>query len=248
MNTPLNRNNDLEAEASPLLYPTMTESPELRWGFIRKVYAILTVQLLVTIAVAATVYIFRPISSFFARTVLGLSLYFTIIVTSLLLIAMLFFGKKQPLNHFHLGIFTICLSLMVGMSCAFTSGKVIVEAAILTAVIFLSLSLYTFWTARRGHDFSFLGPFLFAALTGLLVFGLIEFFYPVDNVTNGVVGIITFCGYVVYETENLIKRYKHDEYISAAIVLYLDILNLFLKLVRWKRRLLAKIEKMLDFL
>jgi hypothetical protein len=28
----------------------------------------------------------------------------------------------------------------------------------------------------------------------------------------------------------------------------LDILNLFLKLVRWKRRLLAKIEKMLDSL
>jgi FtsH-binding integral membrane protein len=77
---------------------------------------------------------------------------------------------------------------------------------------------------------------------------LLQFFYPVDNVTNGIVGIITFCGYVVYDTENLIKRYKHDEYISAAIVLYLDILNLFLKLVRWKRRLLAKIEKMLDSL
>ena len=54
------------------------------------------------------------------------------------------------------------------------TGKVILEAAILTAVVVLSLTAYTFWAARRGKDFSFLGPFLFASLMILLVFGFIQ--------------------------------------------------------------------------
>ena len=55
--------------------------------------------------------------------------------------------------------------------------KVILEAWGLTTVIFISLTLYTFWAARRGQDFSFLGPFLFAALIVLLGFSLIQVYY-----------------------------------------------------------------------
>jgi FtsH-binding integral membrane protein len=54
------------------------------------------------------------------------------------------------------------------------TGKVILEAAILTAVVVISLTAYTFWAAKRGHDFNFLGPFLFAALMVLVVFSLIQ--------------------------------------------------------------------------
>ena len=54
------------------------------------------------------------------------------------------------------------------------AGKVIWEAGIFTIVVVLSLTAYTFWAARRGKDFSFLGPFLFASLIMLLVFGFIQ--------------------------------------------------------------------------
>lgn len=56
----------------------------------------------------------------------------------------------------------------------FLTGKVILEAVILTAVVVVSLTLYTFWAAKRGHDFNFLGPFLFGALMVLLVFSFIQ--------------------------------------------------------------------------
>jgi hypothetical protein len=39
-------------------------------------------------------------------------------------------------------------------------GKIILEAVKLTTAVVISLSLYTFWTAKRGHDFSFLSTFL----------------------------------------------------------------------------------------
>ena len=54
------------------------------------------------------------------------------------------------------------------------TGKVILESVILTAVVVVSLTLYTFWAAKRGHDFNFLGPFLFAAVIVLMVFALIQ--------------------------------------------------------------------------
>lgn len=54
------------------------------------------------------------------------------------------------------------------------TGKVILESVILTSVVVVSLTLYTFWAARRGHDFNFLGPFLFGAIMVLMVFALIQ--------------------------------------------------------------------------
>lgn len=54
------------------------------------------------------------------------------------------------------------------------AGKVILEAVILTAAVVVSLTLYTFWAAKRGQDFNFLGPFLFGAVIVLMVFGMIQ--------------------------------------------------------------------------
>lgn len=51
---------------------------------------------------------------------------------------------------------------------------IVLEAALLTGVVVLSLTLYTFWGVKRGKDFSFLGPFLFASLMVLLLFALIQ--------------------------------------------------------------------------
>ncbi|KAF3520125.1 hypothetical protein DY000_02063032 [Brassica cretica] len=48
------------------------------------------------------------------------------------------------------------------------------ESAILTTVVVLSLTVYTFWAAKRGYDFNFLGPLLFGALIVLIVFAIIQ--------------------------------------------------------------------------
>ncbi|KAF2588743.1 hypothetical protein F2Q70_00038288 [Brassica cretica] len=48
------------------------------------------------------------------------------------------------------------------------------KSAILTTVVVLSLTVYTFWAAKRGYDFNFLGPFLFGALIVLIVFAMIQ--------------------------------------------------------------------------
>ena len=73
------------------LYPTMLESPELRWSFIRKVYSIITFQLLLTIAVASVVVFFPPIPRFFVSTTPGLVLYIVLIFIPLISTSSLLF-------------------------------------------------------------------------------------------------------------------------------------------------------------
>lgn len=228
------RKSDVEAGATPL-YPMMSESPQLRWAFIRKIYSIIAIQLLATIAVASVVVSVRPISHFFSSTGAGLALYIVLIITPFIVLCPLYYYyQKHPVNYLLLGVFTIALSFAVGLTCAYTKGEVILESAILTAVVVISLTLYTFWAARRGHDFNFLGPFLFGAVMVLLVFALIQILFPLGRISVMIYGglaSIIFCGYIIYDTDNLIKRYSYDEYIWAAVALYLDIINLFLSLL-----------------
>jgi len=66
------------------------------------------------------------------------------------------------------------------------TGKIILESVILTTVVVFSLTLYTFFAARRGHDFNFLGPFLFGALLVLIVFSLIQVFWHYEVFMFGV--------------------------------------------------------------
>lgn len=73
------------------LYPTMLESPELRWSFIRKVYSIITFQLLLTVAVASVVVFVPPIPRFFVSTTPGLVLYIVLIFIPLISTSSLLF-------------------------------------------------------------------------------------------------------------------------------------------------------------
>lgn len=57
----------------------------------------------------------------------------------------------------------------------------------------IALTLYTFWAARRGHDFNFLGPFLFGAVLVLMVFVLIQVLWSSNTVASHVV--LCYCNY-----------------------------------------------------
>lgn len=224
-----------QGSEAQLLYPTMLERPELRWAFVRKIYTIISIQLLLTIAVAAVVVSVKPISHFFVSSTGGLCAYILLIFLPLILmIPLYYYYQRHPINLLLLGLFTVAISFAVGLTCAFTKGTVILEAAILTAVVVVSLTLYTFWAAKKGYDFSFLGPLLFSAVMILIVFSIIQLFFPLGRISQMIYGglaSLVFSGYIIFDTDNLIKRYGYDEYIWAAVALYLDIINLFLSLL-----------------
>ncbi|KAH7297934.1 hypothetical protein KP509_25G019600 [Ceratopteris richardii] len=227
------KEDHLYDEEAAVLYPGLSaDESQLRWGLIRKVYGILGTQLLLTSIVAGIVVLCRPVSAFLLNS--PVLVFFIAIAPFIVMVPMYFYRQKHPVNLLLLALFTIVLSLSVGFSCAFTSGEIVLEALILTAVVVLSLTAYTFWASRKGYDFSFMGPFLFTSLIILCVFGFVQIFFPLGPLSSmiyGGLGALLFCGYIIYDTSNLIKIYSYDEYLWASVVLYLDILNLFLMLM-----------------
>lgn len=68
----------------------------------------------------------------------------------------------------------------------------------------------------------------------ILVISSFQIFFPLGKISEMIYGCLAsviFCGYIVYDTDNLIKRYTYDDYIWASVSLYLDIINLFLSLL-----------------
>ncbi|XP_011090832.1 BI1-like protein [Sesamum indicum] len=228
------KGGEFDIESGDMLYPGIGHGEnQLRWGFIRKVYGILSAQILVTTAVSAVTVLYAPVNDLL-RSSPGLLL-FLVFTPFILLWPLHVYQQKHPLNFVFLGLFTVSLSLTVGMTCANTEGRIVLEALILTSAVVSALTGYTFWAAKKGKDFSFLGPILFTSLFILVLTSFIQVFCPLGPTSvaiYGAIGAIIFSGYIVYDTDNLIKRFSYDEYIWASVTLYLDVLNLFLTILR----------------
>ncbi|XAR57157.1 hypothetical protein NMG60_11025197 [Bertholletia excelsa] len=231
----LNSKGDIEEGT---LYPGIgCGENQLRWGFIRKVYGILAVQLVLTTVVSLVTVLYSPVNELL-RGNSGLML-FLLFLPLILLWPLYVYQHKHPLNLAILGAFTVCLSLTVGVSCANIDGRIVLEALVLTSAVVASLTGYTFWASKKGKDFSFLGPILFTGLFTLIFAGFIQMFFPLGSTSDAIyggIGAVIFSGYIVYDTDNLIKRFTYDDYIWASVNLYLDILNLFLTILRMLRQ------------
>ncbi|GFP85803.1 bi1-like protein [Phtheirospermum japonicum] len=212
----------------------MQENPQMRWAFIHKVYSILCFQWILTFGVCMAISLIHPVREFMGTAAGFYVLLTTIAITFISLILMLGFREHHPWNYVLLLIFTLAMSFMVGAASTQIKGEIILLAAGLTLLVTAGLTLFTFVAAKRGWDFSSLGPFLFCALLLLIAFGVVRIFFPVGKIVNQVfssIEALVFCGFIVYDTESLIKRFNYDQYIEASISLFLDVMNLFVSLL-----------------
>jgi len=149
-------------------------------------------------------------------------------------------GKRFPSNYFLLFAFTILESVTIGFVTAFYTAESVMLALLATAVIVGALTAYACCTK---HDFTGMGPYLFCALFALMGFSFVLFFFGMFfgysrlrpfHVVLSFFGVIIFCCYIVYDTQLIVggKHHQHqfevDDYVFAALNLYLDIINLFL--------------------
>ncbi|KAL2935067.1 Protein LIFEGUARD 4 [Bienertia sinuspersici] len=71
-------------------------------------------------------------------------------------------------------------------------------------------------------------------LESVILTTVVVIFFPLGKIgvmIYGCVVSIIVCGCIIYDTDNLIKRYTYHKYIWAAMVMYVDIINLFLSLL-----------------
>jgi modulator of FtsH protease len=113
----------------------------------------------------------------------------------------------------------------------FSNGSQLIFTSLgATGIIFVALSGYVLTTKK---DFSFMGGFLFIAILGAILLSLAGalFHLPMMQIVMSGAFVIIFSGYILYNTSQILHN-GETNYIMATISLYLDILNLFLSLLR----------------
>lgn len=78
---------------------------------------------------------------------------------------------EHPTNLILLGVFTLFESLTIGTIVSFYDKVLVIQAIVLTAVIVVGLTMYTFQTKR---DFSSMGAGLYVLLCVLITGGFLQ--------------------------------------------------------------------------
>jgi FtsH-binding integral membrane protein len=107
----------------------------------------------------------------------------------------------------------------------------ITQAAFLTIGTFGVLTAYAFASRR---DFSAWGSFFVVGLWVLIAVSLLNLFFrnPAMDLWLAGVSVLVFSGLLVFDTWRIRNVYGPNEYVAAAVTIYLDLLNLFMAFLR----------------
>lgn len=203
---------------------------DIRMAFVRKVYAILSVQLIAT-AILSSVSFFSDSYKSWIQTnqwMMWISLF-----GALGFMGLTYWKRKSyPTNLLFLAGFTGLEAYSISVIVSFYQSKIVLQAVLLTAGIFVALTLFA---CQTKYDFTSWMPYLFGGLWALILVGFMAAFFPYNSkveLAYSVIAALIFSGYILVDTQLIMRHYHVEEEIAAAISLYLDIINLFLAILR----------------
>ena len=206
--------------------------------FIKKVYTILYLQLMLTIGVCSLFVYNENIKKYIQGTngqaMLITSMIFMFVIMLILICTSI--ARRKPYNYIILSLFTIFISYNLGIISSYYDTNILFLASSCTCLITLGLTLFAFQTK---YDFTGLGPYILSLLLILIFMGIMSIFIKNDlyNIIYSSLGALIFSFYIIFDTQLIIggkhKKYQFDDedYIFAALSLYLDIINLFIYLL-----------------
>jgi len=143
--------------------------------------------------------------------------------------------RVAPWNFVILLVFTLCESWMLGSVTAFYDVDAVLMAVGIVAVITIGLTIFALQTK---YDFTGMGGALLVVLIVLIMFGFIMAITRGGgsrtlNIVYASLGALVFGMYLVFDTQLMLGgKHKYaispEEYIFAALNLYLDIINMFI--------------------
>ncbi|HUQ20536.1 MAG TPA: Bax inhibitor-1/YccA family protein [Gemmatimonadaceae bacterium] len=112
-----------------------------------------------------------------------------------------------------------------------TQPGLITQAAVLTIGAFGVLTLYAFVSRR---DFSAWGSFFIMGLWVLIGTMFLNFYFrnPAMDLWLAGITVLVFSGLLIFDTWRIRNVYGPDEYVLAAVNIYLDLLNIFMGILR----------------
>jgi len=243
----------VEEDGSGVVHQTNQENEKfvdeadqlIRQGFVKKVFGLLGVQLAVTSAIIAFFSLYEPVTKYVdvqnesGHPWVFMTATFVSFACILSLACFPHQARVYPNNYAFLGVFTLAESVLLGVVCAaFTASSILIAGAV-TSLITLGLVAFAFTTKR---DFTGAGPYLFMALWCLILYGFMLSFIPAlrssMQTAYSFIGVVIFSFYIVYDVQLIIggKHHKYrfgiDEHVFATLNIYLDVINLFIRILQ----------------
>ena len=214
-----------------------------RLAFIKKVYLYFSFSLVLTAIGGYFGYTFvmNRLASSEGRGLYGIMIGL-IVLEIVALIITWFVRKKDPINKIMLAIYSflsgatlgplLALAALTALGSGVPAGTLILQAFLITAVVFVGLTVYVFVSKK---DFSFMGGALTMLLMIAIGIGLMFLIFPMGRgailLYSGLTALI-FAGFMLYDTSMIMRKYTTDEYIAGAINLQLDFVIFFMHILR----------------
>ncbi|XP_013996242.1 protein lifeguard 1 isoform X2 [Salmo salar] len=224
-----------EPEADAALLVSSFDDKTIRKAFIRKVFSVVTLQLLVTFSIVC-VFTFSSVvrAAVQSNIWIYLSSYILFAVVAISLSYSNSFSRSHPWNLVGLSVVTLTLSYLVGTVASFHDTTAVVIAMGATVAISFTIIIFS---AQTRVDFTICNGILLVLAVDLLMFSFFcSFFYSnVLQIVYGSLGALLFSLFLAIDCQLVMGRQKYaldpEEYVFAALILYLDIINIFLYLL-----------------
>lgn len=205
---------------------------QMRNGFVRKVFGIVSVQLLFTVGIACLFLFNNELKTYVRRNNWVFWLAWALAIGLLLVISCVEKARRSfPTNLILLGAFTAVQAFLVGTLTAFYNIEAVAIAFAVTSAAVIAITIFAINTKI---DVTKWGTLLLVALVAFIVLLIIGMFWVnkiLWLVLSGVACLI-FSAYLLYDIQLVMGgRYysiSPDEYIFAALNIYLDIINMFI--------------------
>ena len=224
-------------------------SGNARKGFVKKVYGILTTQIAFTAIWCLLTLRSSRLTNLVKSQFLGILMAIITISCTLGLGLSKRIARKVPLNYFLLALLTFGTGWSVSHLLTQFPNRIIVEAFGVTGASVAGLTWYAMRTTRESVSYRAL---LYSALFSFL-FELITIpFYRSSLINVGIsltLGISTAVT-ILYQTDAVLGKknanYSTDDYIQAAMNIYIEIVDLFIKVLKILNEINGKEEKKKD--
>ncbi|KAM4855304.1 protein lifeguard 1-like [Urocitellus parryii] len=206
----------------------------VRRAFIVKVFLLLSAQLLVTATIISMFIFWKGLKTWVRSNPWFTYALFPAFFVVLIILACCGNLRRQvPANYILLGFFTLLQGLLLGTISVFYNAEEVLWATAATTLVTLALTIFALQTK---WDFTLLNGMLFVFLFVLVIYGILLIFirsYWLHVLYAGL-GTVLFSMYLVMDVQLMVGgRHHHsdldpEEYVFAALNIYLDIINLFL--------------------
>lgn len=206
-----------------------------RVAFLRRTYAHLFGAVVLFIALCAAVLnspVAEPLSRMLAQSWLFVLLGF--MAAGYAARRMAYSGASQGVQYIGLAVYVVANAFIFTPLLYFvqvTQGvEVILHAGIVTLIIFAGLTAIVMLTRT---DFSFLRNLLLVGTFAAFVLILASIFlgFSLGLMFAGAM-VVLMCGYILYDTSNVLHHLRTDQHVSAALELFASLATLFWYVLR----------------